>query len=50
MFNIKSFRLMKLVPVLSVLLVTAVSLAQTETGSAVLTAIQVVVQAQPHGF
>lgn len=50
MFSIQSFRLMKLVPVLSVLLVTAVSLAQSTTGSALLTAIQIILQRQPQGF
>lgn len=49
MFNFQSFRL-KFTPVLSVMLVTAVFLAQSETGSAILAAMQVVVNAQPQGF
>ena len=50
MFNFKSQRLNRLAPVLSVLLVTAVSLAQSETGSTLLAAIQIVVNRQPQGF
>ena len=49
MFNFQSFRL-KFTPVLSVLLLTAVALAQSETGSALLAAIQIVVNRQPQGF
>ncbi|MBK8900290.1 MAG: hypothetical protein IPM53_03835 [Anaerolineaceae bacterium] len=50
MFKFQSLRLQTLVPVLSVLLATAVSLAQSETGSILLAAIQVVVNRQPQGF
>ena len=50
MFNFKSLHLTRLSPVLSVLLVTVVSLAQSETGNVLLAALQIVVQAQPHGF
>lgn len=50
MFKFQSLRLQTLVPVLSVLLVTAVSLAQSETGSALLATIQIVINRQPQGF
>lgn len=50
MFSFKSSRLNKLVPVLSILFMTAVILAQSGAGSALLAGIQILTYAQPHGF
>jgi hypothetical protein len=50
MFKIQSFRLVKFAPVFSVLLGTAVALAQLETGSLLLSALQAVINVQPSGF
>jgi hypothetical protein len=49
MLNFKS-TIKKLAPVLSVLFMTAVTLAQSDTGSAVLAGIQIIVSRQPQGF
>lgn len=50
MFNFKLFYFKRLVPILSVLFVTAVILAQSETGSVILEGIQIIVNVQPQGF
>ncbi|GJM42046.1 MAG: hypothetical protein DHS20C20_23280 [Ardenticatenaceae bacterium] len=48
MFQFQSIR--KFVPVLTVLVATAVTIAQSEAGSALLTGIQILVLRQPQGF
>lgn len=50
MLNFKANRRTRLVSVFSVLLITAVTLAQSETGSAVLAGIQIIINRQPQGF
>ncbi|MFZ0545368.1 MAG: hypothetical protein WAM60_08015 [Candidatus Promineifilaceae bacterium] len=48
--KLQSVHIRRFVPVLSVLFMTAVTLAQSDMGSALLAAIHVVVNAQPQGF
>lgn len=49
MFKFQSFQL-KVAPVLSALLLTAVAVTHSETGSALLAAFQIVLNGQPQGF
>lgn len=49
MFNFQNIQY-KYVPVLSALLLTAVAFTQSETGSALLAAIQILLNRQPQGF
>jgi hypothetical protein len=50
MFKIQSFRLANFAHIFLVLLATAVILAQSETNSLLLAALQAVLNVQPSGF
>lgn len=50
MFNFKSSKVKGMTAMFSFLMMTAVTLAQSEAGSALLDAIQIIVNRQPQGF
>jgi hypothetical protein len=50
MFNKNIARFQRFVPMFAFLFITAVTLAQSEAGSALLSGIQIVINRQPQGF